>query len=277
MLPPEAPAVRTSGNGGHSPAPQSLPPELVAPEPARVGLGWSHPGVSEGRSLRTSPSTIPTRSPKARASRPRAVAPPPLPADLELLAIVVGRGRATATALTRARRLLDGGLAELARADVGELEGRVGITASCAATIVAAIELGRRSVGQRPERGRRLATGSDVWEHFRARLAAARSEEFWIVGLDVRHRVILDQCVARGSLTGVEVHPREVYRPLIRASAAAVIFCHNHPSGDPTPSRQDFELTARLKEVGALCGITVLDHVVVATDGYVSLAARGWL
>ena len=98
-----------------------------------------------------------------------------------------------------------------------------------------------------------------------------------MIGLDVRHRVLFEACIARGSLTGVEVHPREVFRPLIRAAAARRLLCHNHPSGDPSPSRQDLELTARLKEVGELCGITVLDHVVVAAEGYASLAERGWL
>jgi DNA repair protein RadC len=85
-----------------------------------------------------------------------------------------------------------------------------------------------------------------------------------------------ESCLARGSLTGVEVHPRDVFCPLIRTSAAAVIFCHNHPSGDPTPSRQDIALTMRLREVGELCGISVLDHVVVGWEGYTSLADRGW-
>jgi DNA repair protein RadC len=96
------------------------------------------------------------------------------------------------------------------------------------------------------------------------------------VALDVRHRVQGELCVARGSLTGVEVHPRDVFRPLIRSAAAAVIFCHNHPSGDPTPSRQDVELTARLRDVGELCGIPVVDHVVVGWEGYASLAERNW-
>ena len=91
-----------------------------------------------------------------------------------------------------------------------------------------------------------------------------------------RHRVEGEFCLARGSLTGVEVHPRDVFRPLIRGAAAAVIFCHNHPSGDPAPSRQDVELTARLREVGELVGIPVLDHLVVGWEGYVSLAERGW-
>lgn len=140
----------------------------------------------------------------------------------------------------------------------------------------AAFELARASVGCRPEIGRRLAGASEVWTHMRARLAGRLVEEFWVIAVDVRHRVVLDRMLARGSLTGVEVHPRDVFRPLIQSGAAAAIFCHNHPSGDPSPSRQDIELTTRLREVGDMCGIAVLDHVVVGWEGYVSLAERNW-
>ena len=110
----------------------------------------------------------------------------------------------------------------------------------------------------------------------KARLAGIPVEEFWLIAVDVRHRVIADEMCARGTLTSVDVHPRDVFRRLISIGAGAVIFCHNHPSGDPTPSRADIELTDRLREVGDLCGISVLDHVVVATAGYVSLSERGW-
>jgi DNA repair protein RadC len=82
--------------------------------------------------------------------------------------------------------------------------------------------------------------------------------------------------LARGSLTGVEIHPRDVFRPLIRSGVAAAIFCHNHPSGSPDPSRSDIELTGRLREVGELVGIPVLDHVIVGWEGFVSLAERNW-
>jgi DNA repair protein RadC len=110
----------------------------------------------------------------------------------------------------------------------------------------------------------------------RARLAGQPVEEFWAIALDVRHRVMFDTLLARGSLSGVEIHPRDVFRRLIKTGAAAVIFCHNHPSGDPAPSRPDIELTGRLREVGDLCGIAVLDHVVVGFDGYSSLSEPGW-
>lgn len=199
--------------------------------------------------------------------------------DAELLAILLGSGRQGQNVVEVAHDLLAraGDLRRLAASAEAELCALPGVGPARAAAIQAALELGRRVMGSRPERGRLLANSADVWTHYRARLGASPVEEFWMLALDVRHRLLFETCVARGSLTGVEVHPRDVYRVLIRGSAASVIFCHNHPSGDPTPSRQDLELTKRLREVGELCGIAVLDHVVVASDGFVSIASRGGL
>lgn len=199
--------------------------------------------------------------------------------DVQLLGLLLGGGRPGCEHIGLAGELCAalGGLVGLADVELPVLLGQPGLAPAQAAALLGAIELGRRTAGRRPERGQRLGTASAVYDHYRARLASGSVEEFWVLGLDVRHRLMFEACIARGSLTGVEVHPREVFRPLIRAAAAFAIVCHNHPSGDPTPSRQDFELTARLKDVGVLCGIPVLDHVVVAADGFVSLAERGWL
>jgi DNA repair protein RadC len=198
--------------------------------------------------------------------------------DAELLAIVLGSGAVGINVIDVAHALLarSGGLGGLARASLDELRGQPGVGPARGAAVVAALEIGRRSVGERPARGRRLGSAAEVWTHLRARLGASPVEEFWALALDVRHRVLWEACLARGSLTGVEVHPRDVFRPLIKGGAAAVIFCHNHPSGDPSPSRQDLDLTGRLRDVGELCGITVLDHVIVGTDGYASLAQDYW-
>ena len=198
--------------------------------------------------------------------------------DGELLAIVIGSGTRGASALDLACALLRGlgGVSGLLRATAEELGAYSGIGPARATVVQAALELGRRAVASRPVRGQRLAGASDVWTYFRSRLAPLSVEEFWALGLDVRHRVQSETCLARGSLTGVEIHPRDVFRPLIRQATAAVIFCHNHPSGDPAPSRADVELTARLRDVGELCGIPVLDHVIVGWEGYTSLAERNW-
>jgi DNA repair protein RadC len=198
--------------------------------------------------------------------------------DGELLAILVGTGTRGSSAVDVAATVLRGlgGLGGLLRATPHELTGFGGIGPARASLVAAALELGRRAFAGRPAQGRRLAGASDVWTYFRTRLAPLAVEEFWALSLDVRHRVQGEHCLARGSLTGVEIHPRDVFRPLIREGTAAAIFCHNHPSGDPTPSRADVELTARLREVGELCGIPVLDHVVVGWEGFASLAERNW-
>lgn len=198
--------------------------------------------------------------------------------DAELLAIVLGSGASGMSVIDVAHSLLarGGGLGGLARSSLDELRDQAGVGVARGAAVLAAMELGRRAVGERPARGRRIASAAEVWMHLRARLSACAVEEFWALALDVRHRVLWEACLARGSLTGVEVHPRDVFRPLIRGGAAAVVFCHNHPSGDPAPSRQDLELTMRLRDVGDLCGIAVLDHVVVGADGYTSLAQDYW-
>jgi DNA repair protein RadC len=198
--------------------------------------------------------------------------------DAELLAILIGSGVEGQGALDVAQALLQrtGGLEGLARASMVELCGSLGVGVARGCAIQAALELGRRTVGERPARGQRIRAAADVWTHLRARLATCAVEEFWALALDARHRILWESCLARGSLTGVEVHPRDVFRPLIRGGAAAAIFCHNHPSGDPAPSRQDLELTSRLRDVGDLCGIAVLDHVVVGAEGFTSLAQDYW-
>jgi DNA repair protein RadC len=222
--------------------------------------------------------TMAALNPDARPRERLVACGPTQLSDQELLAIVLGSGTAGQSAIDVAGALLaaSGDLVGLAQASLEELCAQRGIGRARASLIQAAVEIGRRSVGERPKPGRRLASANDVWRHLRARLAMAEVEEFWALALDVRHRIQSERCLARGSLTGVEVHPRDVFRPLIRSAAAAVIFCHNHPSGDPTPSRQDLELTTRLREVGDLCGIAVLDHVVVGWEGFTSLAERNW-
>lgn len=166
-----------------------------------------------------------------------------------------------------ARRLARGfdGIRAVALAGDPELEA-VGLTHRQIASLRASVELGLRSISV-PVIGRRITGPEEVATFLGPRLATELVEEFHAVVLDCRHRVTRDLLIARGSLTSVEVHPRDVFRQLIRVGAAAVIFAHNHPSGDPTPSAQDIALTARLREVGDLVGIPVLDHVVVGTGG----------
>jgi DNA repair protein RadC len=102
-------------------------------------------------------------------------------------------------------------------------------------------------------------------------------EQFWTVLLDGKHRVIREVMVSQGTLNSSPVHPREVFSPAMRHSAAAVVFIHNHPSGDPTPSADDLAITSRLCEVGRMVGISVVDHVVIGDGAFTSFADRGLL
>jgi DNA repair protein RadC len=133
-----------------------------------------------------------------------------------------------------------------------------------------------RRTGKVP--GKTLGNATEVCQLMRG-IGNADRESFYALHLNVRHQVVDIDHISTGSMTGVEVHPREVFRGALLSGANSMIFVHNHPSGDPTPSRQDVALTERLKSVGELVGIPVLDHVVVAGANAtcVSLATHGFL
>ena len=122
----------------------------------------------------------------------------------------------------------------------------------------------------------RVTTSSEVFSLF-SFLGNETKEVFIALHLDTKNRLLCLDHVSVGSLNASVVHPREVFKSCLLSSAAAVILLHNHPSGDPTPSREDLELTGRLREAGELLGIKVLDHVVIGSGCYVSLADRGLL
>lgn len=123
----------------------------------------------------------------------------------------------------------------------------------------------------RPE----IRSARDVYDILGSRLRDERRESFWALLLDQRHRLQNAVRISEGSLSMTLVHPREAFNPAIRDSAAAVLFVHNHPSGDPEPSSDDWALTQRLRECGELLGIRVLDHVVLGDHAWVSLEERG--
>ena len=116
----------------------------------------------------------------------------------------------------------------------------------------------------------------DVYAHFREHLAEEMCELFYAVLLDNKHRKIRDVMVSKGSLTASIVHPRDVFHQVVRHSAAAVVFVHNHPSGDPTPSKEDIEITRRLREVGDIMGVRVLDHIIIGKGRFVSFVDDGY-
>jgi DNA repair protein RadC len=136
-------------------------------------------------------------------------------------------------------------------------------------------ELGRRYLARPFKRGEALSDPSRAVERLRARFVDELAEHFIVLTLDARMRMIGEHIIARGGLSEVHVRPREVFRPAIMDSAAAVIIAHNHPSGEPEPSNEDIALTQRLVEAGELIGIQVIDHLIVAGLDHVSLRERG--
>jgi len=199
--------------------------------------------------------------------------------DAELLALVLRTGGRGSDVLDVARRVLarQGGLRGLARSTPRELCAEPGVGPTKAASLLAAVEIGRRLATHRLEPGQPIRGPEDLYRHFAARLRDASHEQFLVVLLDGRHRVLRSESVSRGTLTASLVHPREVFRPAIREAAAAVVLVHNHPSGDPTPSGEDREITVRLARAGEILGIRVVDHVVVAERGYQSFREAGLL
>ncbi len=199
--------------------------------------------------------------------------------DAELLAILLRIGRQRTSAVQVALDLLGrlDGLRGLSNRSLAELCAVPGIGAAKAAQVLAAVELGKRALAAPLSAGERVQSSQAVFRHYAPRLRDLKREVFTVLLLDAKHSVIRDVAISQGSLTVSVVHPREVFNLAVRESAAAVIFLHNHPSGDPEPSPEDHALTARLVEAGAILGIQVLDHLVIGDDSYVSFADRGWM
>ena len=150
-----------------------------------------------------------------------------------------------------------------------------GVGAAQAARLVGATELGRRQEAARLPAGEALQGPDDVARLLGPRLRCLQQEEFHVLLLDRRNRLIRDLMVTRGLLDASLVHPREVFRAAISEGAASVILVHNHPSGDPTPSAEDRSVTTTLRTAGEALGIPVLDHVILAERGHRSLMAVG--
>jgi DNA repair protein RadC len=203
--------------------------------------------------------------------------------EAQLLAIVLATGDASSgqSALDLARNLLHtfGSLRGIDAASVSELCGAKGIGPAKATALKAALELGKRLSGGPSQRKVKITSPSDIVAQYQPHLQHLRKEIFKAILLDTKHQILKDVTISEGSLSASLVHPREAFLPAIRESAAAIIFLHNHPSGDPTPSPEDKELTHRLAEVGHLIGISVLDHVIIGTGtpGYVSFRDAGIL
>jgi DNA repair protein RadC len=192
--------------------------------------------------------------------------------DEDLVAILLGTGTRGRPVWSVARDVVRGagGLPALSRAAPQELIHTAGIGSCRAMRMVAAFEVGRRAMFEQPQM-KRMISPEDIVRLLTPRLAGITQECCFVIGIDSRNNLIAEVEVARGSLMMVAVQPREVFRPLIRMSAAAAILAHNHPSGDPTPSFEDLEMTSRLRDVGDMVGIPLVDHIVMGKSRYCSI------
>ncbi len=198
----------------------------------------------------------------------------------ELIATILGTGGTGGSALQCAHAVLQaagGSLGRLATMPLAALTRVNGVGQARATAVHAALELGRRLALEAREAGVPLRGPHDVAAIYAARLQELPVEEFHVAVLDAQHRLERDVLVTRGLLNSSPVHPREVFREAIAERAAAVILVHNHPSGDPTPSAEDHEVTRQLVAAGRLLDIPVHDHIIVGRGRYMSFAEAGLL
>jgi DNA repair protein RadC len=201
--------------------------------------------------------------------------------DAQLLAIIIRNGRGGRSAVDLGMELLEkfGGLEGIAQAGISEIcgkDGVKGIGKAKASEIKAAIELGRRH--QKPSlAGASFCSSGDVISYYQPRMKDLKKEVFRCALLDTKNKIIRDEVVSIGSLTASLVHPRETFKAAIRESAAAVIFIHNHPSGDIKPSQEDILLTRRLVQAGEVLGIQVLDHIIIGDGCHFSFRDNGMI
>jgi DNA repair protein RadC len=196
--------------------------------------------------------------------------------DSELLAVILGMGTRNISAIDLANSLLVsyGSLRHLKEASLEELKSHKGIGLAKAVSIKAAAELGRR-IALDIQHRTTIKSPEDVKNMVMEEMRYFDREHFRVLYLDRKAGLVTMEDISIGGLHSSIVHPREVFKTAIKRSAASIILVHNHPSGDPTPSREDIEVTRRLIEVGKIMGIEVLDHIIVGDNTYCSLKAKG--
>lgn len=196
----------------------------------------------------------------------------------ELLAILIGSGTKKESVLDIATRLLNQfeTLLNLKHATIEELQAIDGIGRVKAMYLLAAFELGRRS--HLPNRLERTVVKhpDDAADYLMSDLAQLMQEHFVVLFLNVKNEIIHKQTIFIGSLNASIVHPREIFREAVKRSAASIICAHNHPSGNPTPSPEDIEVTKRIAEAGGIIGIDLLDHIIIGDYRYISMKGKGF-
>ena len=196
---------------------------------------------------------------------------PSVLSDAELLAVILKTGNKDENVIDMSNRLISKyGVDKLSNCSLTELQEIKGIGNAKASQIIALFEFNKRHNISK-QNGKPIKTAKDVFEYCSPKLSNLDREQFIILHLDAKNRIIKDDVVSIGALTGTIAHPREVFKSAIKESAHSVILVHNHPSGDPTPSNEDLKMTERLFEAGEILGIKVLDHVIIGRTEWFSI------
>ncbi|MCX7724802.1 MAG: DNA repair protein RadC [Thermodesulfovibrio sp.] len=196
--------------------------------------------------------------------------------DAQLLAIILRTGSNKKSVIDTAVELIQsfGGLRGLSEASVGELRKFKGLGIAKIAQIKASFELGRRALSEKGAQ-KFFNSADTVYKYYYPKLKGLKKEIFITVLLDTKLKLIKEVKVSEGILNQSLIHPREVFKEAVRESAYAIILLHNHPSGDPTPSEQDMDITRKLKEASEILDIPILDHVIIGDGSYFSMKEKG--
>ncbi|MFB6342800.1 DNA repair protein RadC [Saccharicrinis sp. FJH2] len=199
--------------------------------------------------------------------------------DAELLAILIGSGTRKESAVELSRKILaeaNNNLPKLGKLSVDELVKKFkGIGPAKAITIVAALELGKRRNLHEVSQTEKITSSKDVYKLFQPVMADLNHEEFWVLYMNRSNKIISKRRLSQGGVSGTVIDPRLVFKPGLEVLASSVILCHNHPSGNNSPSDADIQITKKLKKAGEVLDISVLDHLIICESSYYSMADEG--
>lgn len=197
----------------------------------------------------------------------------------ELLAIILRTGSNSENVINLSNRILSqcGGISGLVNSDINTLQNLKGIGEAKAAQLIALSEISKRFKSFKGGLEFKITQPQSAADFVMEDMRYLRKEYFKLIMLNTKNVVIGVKDISIGNLNSSIVHPREVFVEAIKNSCASIIFCHNHPSGDPTPSKEDINITNRLMECGKLLGIDVLDHIIIGNGTYISLKEKGLL
>jgi DNA repair protein RadC len=200
--------------------------------------------------------------------------------DAELIAILLGSGNDRESALDLAKRILSehqNNLVRIAQLSIADWQKYRGIGEAKAVTVAAALELGRRRLGMEQAKEEKIKSSNDAFNLLRSHLNDLNQEEFWMMSLNRANIVLRKEAISRGGVSATVVDAKVIFKKALENGASGIILAHNHPSGETQPSRQDIDLTTKIKQGAALLDISLLDHIIVGANTYFSFADEGMI